>query len=237
MLPNRPDLPAFLRSMLLLLMCATVVHAQTNERPHLDSTAGAPVQSVVFVQDSAARAAAHARLLPKNISFGERLMWGDNGFMRNIGLVPALTPEERKSELSLRRTMLTTHQIGGFVTLGLMGASVYYGQQVLDGHRSDLSKHKMFVTGTIVGYSATALLAVLSPPPMIRRDDESSTTSIHKTLAWIHFGGMVLTPILASFIHHRRNSPTPYDNVAHFHEVSGYITTAAFAASMIVITF
>jgi hypothetical protein len=198
-----------------------------------DSTVGAPVQSVVFQEDSAARAAAaHARLLPKNISFGERLMWGDNGIMRGIGIVPALTPEERKFELSLRRTMLTTHQIGGFVSLGLMMATAYYGQQVLNGHRDLLPTHKAFISATIVSYTATGLLSVLSPPPLIRRD-ENSTTTLHKTLAWVHVAGMILTPIIGGMLRHSQN----YDQIARFHQISGYVTTATFAASMIVVTF
>jgi hypothetical protein len=218
--------------LLIFMPCAGRLQAQTPES-QTDSTVIAPAQSAVSEQDSTARAA-RARLLPANISFGERLMWGDEGMMRRIGIVPALSPQERKFELSLRRTMLTTHQIDGFVTLGLMGATAYYGQQVLNGRRSMLSNHKTFLTATIIGYSTTALLAVLAPPPIIRRD-ETSTITLHKTLAWVHFGGMILTPILGGLIHHRRG--TSYGSTAQFHQIAGYATTATFAASLIVITF
>jgi hypothetical protein len=67
---------------------------------------------------------------------------------------------------------------------------------------------------------------------MIRRD-EASTTTLHKTLAWIHFTGMILTPILGSMISKRGTD----SQVAHFHQISAYTTTAALAASLIVITF
>jgi hypothetical protein len=175
------------------------------------------------------------RLLPENISFGEKLFWGENGVFRTIGLVGQLSPEERKSELDIRRFMLTTHQISGFVTLALMMTAAYYGQRTLDNNGSNTfgNTHIKFVDATIATYSLTALLAVLSPPPLIRRDEESTTT-LHKTLAWIHAVGMIITPILGSYVESKRHLNT---NEAHFHQAAGYITTGVFAASLIVITF
>lgn len=172
------------------------------------------------------------RLLPDNISFLERNLWGENGIFRTTGLVPPLTRDERKNELSLRRDMLTLHQIGGFATLGLMSTAAYFGQRVIDNGRSRSLRrdHQAFVTATIVSYSATALLALLSPP-LIRRD-EFSTITVHKTLAWIHVTGMILTPILGSMIGRHTAS-----HQAHVHQIAGYITTAALAAAMISVTF
>jgi hypothetical protein len=174
-----------------------------------------------------------ARLLPENISFMERGLWGESGFFRKIGIASPLSPETRKSEIALRRTMLTAHQIGGFVTLGLMAGAVFTGQKIIDGRESYRSAHQGFIVATIGSYSATALLAVLSPPPLIRRN-EVSTTTIHKTLAWVHFVGMVVTPILGAAISRRSAS---YSDQAHVHQVSAYITTGTFALSMIVLFF
>jgi hypothetical protein len=183
------------------------------------------------------------RLMPDNISFMERGLWGESGFFRSIGIAGELTPESRKSELTARRTMLTMHQIGGFVTLGLMGATLYFGQKALNDaynpgqERTDQNKHNQFVTYTIISYGLTGLLAAISPPPLIRRD-ETSTTTIHKTLAWVHFAGMVLTPIVGNMIKKRSGRLSYIDlPTAHFHQVSAYVTTGVFAASMIIITF
>ena len=175
------------------------------------------------------------KLLPDNISFGEKFLWGKNGFVRNIGLVPALSPEERMRELHIRRTMLIAHQISGFTTLALMWTAAYFGQRTIDDpkNRSLGNAHQAFVAATIATYSLTGLLAILSPPPLIRRD-EGSTTSLHKTLAWVHFIGMIITPILGGMI---RNHRIFNMDKAHFHQVAGYITTAALTASMLVITF
>lgn len=175
----------------------------------------------------------HPNLLPKNISFMEKDLWGENGLFRTTGLAAPLSLDSRRSELKLRRTMLTGHFIGGFVTLASMISAAYYGQRVIDyNRRSDRQSHQLFVTTTIISYSATGALAVLSPPPLIRRD-EISTISIHKALAWVHFTGMVVTPILGASIGRRMTR----SQTARFHQVSAYVTTAAMAASLIVITF
>jgi len=189
-------------------------------------------REVTIDQDSLAQPS-YRRLLPLNMSIMEKWMWGENGLMRETGIVGPLSPQERKGELNLRRTMLTTHQIGGFVTLAFMWSAAYFGQKIVDGHPEYRRNHKYAVTGTIITYSATGLLAILSPPPLIRRD-EVSTTTIHKTLAWVHVAGMILTPILGGMVMHRHSTNL---QIEHFHQFSGYITTAVFTASMITVTF
>ena len=173
------------------------------------------------------------KLLPDRISFMENFLWGQNGFFRKAGIAAPLTPESRKNELEVRRTMLTAHLIGGITTLGLMLAASYYGQRIIDGHRNFRGTHQTLVAATIADYSLTALLAVLSPPPLIRRSEESTIT-IHKTLAWVHFAGMIVTPILGNMIGGRRNFNV---SRAHVHQIAAYATTAVFASAMIVIMF
>jgi hypothetical protein len=162
----------------------------------------------------------------------ENTLWGEHGVFRSVGLASALTPESRKHELAVRRTMLTAHQIGGYITLALMGATVYTGQKVIDGREDLKGTHQTFVGATIASYSITGLLSVLSPPPLIRRD-EFSTTTLHKTAAWVHFAGMVITPILGGMIDRHAD----YNHRARIHQISAYITTASLAFSMIVMTF
>ena len=181
----------------------------------------------------------HPRLQPENLGFFERNLWSENGLFRTMGIAAPLTPESRKSELNLRRTMLVAHETSGFVTLGLMLTTVVYGQKVInqvnDSHPSlSLRRtHIGFADATIATYSLTALLSLLSPPPVIRRD-EMSTLSYHRALAWIHVTGIIITPIIAALAKRRGAS---YESTLRIHQVSGYITTTAFAASMIVITF
>ena len=210
------EIPSLLRARELSLSGGTVQSVPSVENPAADDSAAAPKR----------------RLLPANMSFMEKGLWGENGVLRSIGLASPLTPEVRRSELGLRRTMLTIHQIGGFVTLASMVTAAYFGQKIIDGESGYRRNHQIAVATTIAAYSVTGLLAVLSPPPMIRRD-EVNTITVHKTLAWVHFLGMVATPILGGMI----NRHADYYQRAHIHQVSAYITTAALAASMIIVTF
>jgi hypothetical protein len=229
---------ALIGSVLAILDSAACHESTFSERiePLAVVQTSLPLQTADPLRNDSLFHPAHARLLPASMSFMERTLWDENGMFRTIGFAGPLTPENRKSELDLRRTMLTAHQIGGFASLGCMVTACVYGQHMIDhpSVRTYRDMHQTFVTASLISYGATALLAAFSPPPMIRRD-EVSTTTIHKTLAWIHFAGMVVTPILASFIHGGRQAS--FDRVARIHQISGYVTTAAMAGSMIIITF
>ncbi len=178
-------------------------------------------------------------LLPANISFGEKFFWGEKGLMRKIGLADDISPESRKYELKVRRTMLSTHQVSGFATVALMLAACYYGQKTIDagGEKNYGDIHSGLIGATILTYSFTAALSILSPPPLVRRDD-GSTTTWHKALAWGHVLGMIITPILASNIKERGPNRTQGFDAknAHVHQLGGYITTAIFTTAMIVIS-
>ena len=166
-------------------------------------------------------------LLPDILSPGERLLWGEHGWMRSIAGLP-LNEESREKEMGIRRTMLTLHQLGGYTTLAAMIATAFAGQMILNGHES-YEGVKSPLAWTAVGlYFTTASLALLTPPPVIRRPGFSSL-SVHKALAWVHFTGMIITPILGTLIEEDHEARL-------FHQVSGYATTAAFAGAMLTIT-
>jgi hypothetical protein len=166
-------------------------------------------------------------LLPDIMSPGEKLLWGEHGWMRSLAGLP-LNEESREKEMGIRRTMLTLHQAGGYVTLASMLATAFCGQMIINGHES-YEDYKSGLAWTTVGlYFTTAAFSLLSPPPIIRRSGFSSLT-VHKTLAWVHFSGMLITPILGTFIEDEHK-------VRIFHQTAGYVTTAAFAGAMISIT-
>lgn len=169
-------------------------------------------------------------LLPERMSFMERFLWSKNGFLRKTGIVGELTLENRSKEISLRRTMLTIHQTSGLLTWGLMTASVITGQLWLDGKISSPDLHRTLVRFTIGGYLLTGLVSVVIPPPIIRRD-EFSTVTVHKTLAWLHFAGMVATPILGRIVRQSND----YYKAARVHQISAYVTTAIYTSAMLVI--
>lgn len=164
-------------------------------------------------------------LLPDRLSPGERLFWGENGWFRS----GPLTEESRESELGLRRTLLNLHQLGGYLTLATMLATAFAGQMIINGNEDFEAWHKPLAYTTAGLYFTTASFALLAPPPVVRRPGFNGLT-MHKTLAWVHFSGMIATPALGLAFgkdHDRRI----------FHQAAGYVTTAAFAGAMISVTF
>ena len=179
------------------------------------------------------------RLLPEDMSWMEKFLWGAHGIFRS----GELTPQKRKSELALRRTMLTWHQRLGITTWFLMSATVLAGQLTLNGNRKYRDWHSPLADATIIGYSATALLAILSPPPLIRRSEEHDTVFWHKLLAFVHAAGMIALPILANSIVRRSRfngvrGPKRFNMArARAHQITAYVTYTAFTASIITIFF
>ncbi len=207
----------------------------TTPRPPLSDTA-APLKSEPLSLDSAAA----FPLLPEVLSPGEKIMWGRHGLFRITGLYP-LTEASREKEMGLRRGMLTVHELAGFATLASMIATATYGQLTLNGYSSLGDTHKTLAGITIGAYFFTAAMSLLSPPPLVRRN-EWNTVSIHKGLAIVHFTGMILTPVLAGGVAMKeRGAGTSKLTIDHdkalIHQVSGYITTVAFAGAMVAVTF
>ncbi len=169
-------------------------------------------------------------LLPKNISYIEKAFWGKDGLFRSVGIASELTPEQRQKELGWRRTILTIHQTTGLVSWGLMAGAVITGQMWLDGKMDSPVWHKRLLYATIGTYSLTGLLAIVTPPPFERRN-EFSSISFHKLAAWVHFAGMIATPILGKAI----NKSNDYYESARIHQSMGYITFSVYSAAMLAI--
>jgi hypothetical protein len=172
------------------------------------------------------------QLLPEKMGFVKKAFWGEHGLMRSLKISP-LTPEGRQKELRTRHTMLKMHQFVGIATVGGMLVSIYYGQQIKNGKYQYVKQ--MDVMGfTAVGlYATTGLLQLLAPPPLIIRKSKGSWSSIkvHRTLAYVHFTGMIATPALGYYLHKHGY------NLITYHQVSAYLTTAALASAMVVMTF
>ncbi|HUL44246.1 MAG TPA: hypothetical protein VLY03_07810 [Bacteroidota bacterium] len=186
------------------------------------------------------------KLLPDHLSPMESFLWGEGGVLRSTGFAP-LTPPARKSELGVRRTMLTIHQIGGFVTMGLFIPTLIIGQRNLANwngseagqfplDRKLNNLHQTMGVITFISYMTTASFAIFSPPPLIRRD-EWSTTSLHKTLAWFHFAGMVATPILGILSARKSNTLSEAQNLRTAHQITAYATATIFSVALITMTF
>ncbi len=188
--------------------------------------------TMLAVESDSLEQARKRRLLPKNISLMERAFWGENGVFRATGIAP-LTPESRKEELEVRRTMLTMHQVAGIATLGVMIATVVVGQRYVDSDFTLYDAKRRLGNATVFAYMTTAAFSLFAPPPAVRRDEWNSI-STHKLFALIHFTGMIATPILANRI---ARPGGDYNQKVRVHQTAAYITTAAFSASIISLAF
>lgn len=168
-------------------------------------------------------------LLPDRIMPTQRILWGEKGLMRNFSRFE-LTSENRERELKLRRTMLTTHQFLGFVTLGGMVAQGVVGSKLYDRDYNLLQVHRTLATGINITYFSTAGLSLFAPPKMLDERKGISTIKIHKALAIVHLSGMIATNVLA-------NSISSNPDLRSVHRAVAFTTFGAYAASMIVIKF
>lgn len=136
-------------------------------------------------------------LLPERMVFTQRLLWGEKGLMRASDSFK-LTEENRERELKIRRTMLTAHQVIGYVTLAGMVAQGIVGGKLYNG-RSDLKDLHETIGGiTTASYFTGATLSLFAPPPLINKKEKGfSSIKMHKTMAAIHFSAMIATNVLA----------------------------------------
>ena len=168
-------------------------------------------------------------VLPQKMLFTQRLVWGENGFLR--GNHP-ITPEVRIDDMKLRRKMLVAHQVLGFTTLaGLVGEAIVGPKLYNDPtNRSLKQTHAGIAAFTTATYSLTAVMSLFSPPPMVNRDRGLSAIRLHKWLSIVHMTGMLATNILASQMDNGSNK-----QLRPYHRAAAYTTFASFAAAIIVI--
>ena len=89
-------------------------------------------------------------LLPEKMIFTQSLLWGKKGLLRKTGISP-LNLENRQKELKIRKTMLTTHQAIGYLTLASMIAQGIIGGKLYNGEESLRSTHNTM--GKVVNLS------------------------------------------------------------------------------------
>ena len=170
-------------------------------------------------------------LLPNKMLFTQRIFWGEHGLIR--GVYP-LTPINREKELKLRRGMLVTHQVLGFVTLGgmvaqgVVGAKLYNASGSNYGNLKDI--HEGLGAAVNLTYSTTAFMSLFTPPPLINRDRKVSSIRIHKWLAVVHMSGMIATNVLAVLVQQ-------HPELKPYHRAAAYTTFASFGAAVIAIKF
>lgn len=164
------------------------------------------------------------QLLPQRMVFTQKMLWGEKGLLRTSGIAP-LTMEQRQKELKLRRVMLTTHQVLGYVTLAAMVAQGIIGGKLYNGDFELYELHKDMADVVNIGYFTTAGLSLFTPPPLINKKIKGfSSIKAHKTLATIHFSAMVATNIYK-------------DKNKEVHKAAAYTAFGSYAMAVLVFKF
>lgn len=153
-------------------------------------------QDDLFNQISS-ESATENQLLPDRMIFTQRIFWGEKGLLRSSEKFK-LSAEARERELKIRRTMLTAHQVVGYVTLAGMVAQGIIGSKVYNGRDDLRDVHEAVGNFTTASYFTGASLALFAPPPLINKKVKGfSSIKMHKTMAAIHFSAMIATNVLA----------------------------------------
>ena len=170
-------------------------------------------------------------LLPDRMLFTQRMLWGENGLYRKMGIAPkVLSAETRAHELKIRRTMFRIHQGVGLATAAAMLAQGFVGNNLYkNGGRNTKDVHESLAVGINIGYITTGLMSFAAPPPMINRK-KFDNIKLHKILSMVHLSGMIATNVLAD---------QAGDNIQmkKWHRAAGMTTFAAYAAAIASIKF
>ena len=163
-------------------------------------------------------------LLPEKMIFTQSLLWGKKGLLRKTGISP-LNLENRQKELKIRKTMLTTHQAIGYLTLASMIAQGIIGGKLYNGDESLRSTHNTMGKVVNIGYFTGAGLSLFSPPPLINKKVKGfNSIKAHKILATVHFSAMVATNYYK-------------DKNKSNHKAAAYTAFASYATAVLVIKF
>ncbi|MCX6180761.1 MAG: hypothetical protein NT150_02375 [Bacteroidetes bacterium] len=186
-----------MKQLFLLLAFAFSFSIATAQNPSSDSlinNSNEEGDSSLLLMDEQPQQA----LLPERMMLTQRLIYGEKGVLRISNLIP-LTLENREKEMKVRRGMLFTHQLVGYLTLASILGTATTGIFLYNGYPvKDL--HEGFASATNAGYIAGACLAFLAPPPLVYRGKGKwDSIDFHKMFACMHLTGMITTNILSEF--------------------------------------
>lgn len=209
-------------TVLLLFISVNSIISQNSE-VSVDSLLTEKIVSDTLVEEES------EPLLPTKYIFTQRLLWSENGLMRNFNHFN-LTEEGRDRELAIRNTMLTAHRYLGYATLAGMIAQGIVGQRLSTGEYGLKGLHEGLAGAVNIGYFTTAGLSLFAPPRMRNRSAGLSTVKVHKYLSIIHLSSMVATNVLSGMIE-KNPSLMPY------HKAAAFTAFGSYFASLVIIHF
>jgi len=155
--------------------------------------------------------------------------------LEDLGFPPAEAQGNAKEQALLdRRThMLKIHQRMGLITtiplLATVITSFNAGGKSTSSSARDLHAALGGTTGVL--YFTTAYFALRAPKPP--GTESRGQIRLHKTLAWIHGPGMVLTPILGAMAFDQKSKGEKIHGIAQAHGPVAIVTAGAFGAALL----
>ena len=133
--------------------------------------------------------------------------------------------------------MLKVHQRLGLITIAPFAAtlisSAFAGGRQTSSTSRDL--HAALGVTTVGLYATTAYFAIRAPK--IPGAQTRGPIRLHKTLAWIHGPGMVLTPILGEMAFAQKSRGEKVHGIATLHGPVAIATAAAFGLAVASVSF
>ncbi len=135
--------------------------------------------------------------------------------------------------LDKRSHMLKLHQRYGLIAAIPMAATVLTGSFAGGRNTSSSGRNIHAALGlTTAGlYSISAYYAIAAP--RIPGSRTTGNTRWHKTLAWVHGAGMIVTPILGDLAYQQRKRGEKVHGVASAHGAVGIVTVVSYAAAIL----
>lgn len=153
----------------------------------------------------------------------------------DLGIPPeqAQGSAQNQQLLDKRSHMLLIHQRLGLITTAPLIATLITSAGAA-GRKSSASGRELHATlgGITAGmYFTTAYFAVFAPkvPGTTRR----GPIRLHRTLAWVHGTGMVLTPILGALAYNQRSAGEKVHGIAKYHSAAAWVTGVAYGAAIL----
>jgi hypothetical protein len=142
-----------------------------------------------------------------------------------------------QARLNKRSHMLKIHQRLGLITTVPLIATLFTGGLAGGKSTSSTSRDLHATLGSVTAglYFTTAYFSIFAPrvPGTVTR----GPIRLHKTLAWIHGPGMILTPILGAIAFDQKSRGEKVHGIASAHGAVAVVTAAAYGLAIVSVSF
>jgi len=152
----------------------------------------------------------------------------------DLGFPPEQTQgnAQAQARLDKRTHMLKIHQRLGLITTIPLVATVITGSLAGGKETSSSGRDMHAALGSVTAglYITTAYFSIFAPK--VPGTSARGPIRLHKTLAWIHGPGMILTPILGAMAYEQRSRGEKVHGIAGAHGAVGAVTAVAYGLAI-----